>query len=162
MWRNGWKPWLLRERVRLMIDSLQWLWMKRFYIQSKPLPHIKAFSCPHRHVNIWPLPSTWWLLPGGVQPLWAGGEATGVSEALWASSRPLQRALRHIIQLLSWPTPTVETSIWSWTPLWGSKQQTPGGWSPTSFFPPGTLQTTTWRNQVRRSEVQFNLILPVH
>lgn len=149
-----------------MIYRLQWLWMKRFYIQSDPLPHIKAFFLPSQICQYMPLPSSWWLLPGGVQPLWAGGEATGVWEALWASSWPLQRALRHVIQLLSWPTPTGETPFPTWKPLWGSRQQAPGGWSPTSpttsFSPPGTLQTTAWRNQVRRSEVQFNLILRIH
>lgn len=123
-------------------------------------------SSPHRHVDIWPLPSTWWLLPGGVQPLWAGCEATGFWEALWATAWPLQQALLYAIKLLSWPTPTWDTPLPTLQPLWGSRQQAPGGWTPTSpttsFSTPETFQTTAWGTQVRRSEVQFNLILHIH
>ena len=48
---------------------------------------------PPRHVHLWPLPWPWWLLPGGVQPLWPSSEAAGIWKALRAETRPSGQAV---------------------------------------------------------------------
>jgi len=55
---------------------------------------VYCIPSPWRHVNIWPIPRPWWLLPGGVQPLWPGSEATSVRKALRATTRPSCEAVR--------------------------------------------------------------------
>lgn len=49
---------------------------------------------PPRHVHLWPLSRPWWLLPGGVQPLWPSSEAAGIWKALRAETRPSGQAVR--------------------------------------------------------------------
>lgn len=47
-----------------------------------------------RHVHLRPVPGPRRILPGGVQPLWTGGETAGLRKALRAETRTAGQAVR--------------------------------------------------------------------
>lgn len=59
-----------------------------------PLLITSALPSPLRHVHLWPVPRPWWLLPGGVQPLWPSSEAASIRKALRAETWPAGQAVR--------------------------------------------------------------------
>lgn len=99
--RHGSVQNITNRSVPLDVESDTWLWSS-IVVSVVVLTMLQFFSCFlfSRHVHLWPVPRPWWLLPGGMQSLWPGGEATGLWEALWAETwttgqAPRSTALAH-------------------------------------------------------------------